>query len=92
MKRRLRNSLAFVVLAVTLWMCWDNVISDDEPIRAVAEKAACTHKKCSEQHGLVREQRWPWGQTIDYAWRDGTIRVSCHRAYLIFGERQCAVE
>ncbi len=92
MKRRLRNSLGFILLGVTLWMCFDNVFSDDAPIRASAEQAACTKKKCAEQHGLVREQRYPWGQTIEYAWRDATIRVGCHRTYYVFGERQCEVE
>jgi hypothetical protein len=94
-KRRLRNLLAFVVLAVTAWMCFDNVFSDDAPIRELAEKAACTHKgakACDEQHGLVREQRMPWAQSIDYAWRDATLHVSCHREFYVFGERRCAVE
>ena len=91
-KRRLRNSLGFVVLAVTLWMCFDNVFSDDTPIRALAEKTACAKKKCEEQHGLVKEQRTPIGQTIDYAWRDATLSVYCHRAYWVFGERQCALQ
>ncbi len=94
-KRRLRNLLAFAVLAVTAWMCFDNVFSDDAPIREQAEKAACAHKgakACDEQHGLVREQRMPWGQSIDYAWRDATLHVGCHRAFYVFGERRCAVE
>ena len=92
MNRRVRNAVAFSVLAVTVWLCWDNVFSDDAPIRALADKAACTKKKCEEQHGLVRESRAPWGQTLDFQWRDATIRVSCHRAYYVVGERQCAVE
>jgi len=92
MKRRLRNALAFAVLAVTLWLCFDNVFSDDAPIRALAEKTACTKKKCDDQHGLARESRTPIGQTLEYQWRDATIRVSCHRAYYVFGERECAVE
>lgn len=92
MSRRLRNIIAFGVLGITIWMCADNVFSDDADIRADAEKAACTKKKCAEQHGLVREQRMPWGQTIEYGWRDGTVRVSCHRAYYVFGTRTCAAE
>jgi hypothetical protein len=91
-KRRIRNSIGFVLLAVTLWMCFDNVFSDDTDIRALAEKAACTKKKCEEQHGLVREQRAPWGQSIDYAWRDATIKVGCHRTAYVFGERVCTAE
>jgi hypothetical protein len=93
-KRRLRNLLAFAVLAVTAWMCFDNVFSDDAPIRELAEKTACAAKgaKAASEHGLVREQRTPWSQSIDYAWRDATMHVTCHRAFYVFGERGCAVE
>ncbi len=92
MKRQLRRILPVLVLALTGWLLFDNVFSDDAPIRALAEKAACTKKKCEDQHGLVKMQRMPWGQTIDYQWRDGTIAVSCRRAYIVFGERQCTIE
>jgi hypothetical protein len=98
--RRLRQIAAFSLLLVTVWMCFDNVFSDDAPIRALAEKAACDKRSaarkdtnaCTEQHGMVREQRMPWGQTLDYAWRDATIPVSCHRAFYVFGERCCVAE
>jgi len=90
--RRIRNSIAFIVLAVTAWMAYDNVLSDDAPIRALAEKTACAKKKCEDQHGVTREQRAPWGQSIDYTWRDGTVKVECHRSYYVFGERVCAAE
>jgi hypothetical protein len=100
MKRRVRQLAAFSLLAVTLWMTYDNVFADDGSIRALAEKAACdkralTQKKadvCAQQHGLTREQRVPWGQSLEYQWVDATIEVSCHRAYYAFGERRCAVE
>jgi hypothetical protein len=92
MSRRVRSGVAFAVFAITAWLCWDNVFSDDAEIRSLAEKTACTKQKCDERHGLVRESRNPFGQTIDYQWRDATIRVSCHRAYWVVGERQCAIE
>ena len=92
MKRRLRNGLAFAVLAVTVWMCFDNVFSDDASIRALAEKTACTKKKCEDQHGLKSESRVPWGQTLEYSWRDATILVSCRRSFIAFGERRCEIE
>ena len=90
--RRARNLLAFAVLAVTLWMCFDNVVADDGDVRTLAEKAACTKKKCDQQHGLTRGARRPWGETYVYAWRDGEITVDCHRAYYVAGERQCVAE
>lgn len=92
MKRRLRNSLALAVLAVSVWLCFDNVFSDDGPIRALAEKAACATHKCADPHGLTRESRTPFGQTLEYQWRDATVRVSCNRAYYVFGDRRCVVE
>lgn len=92
MKRRLRNLLALSVLGVTLWMCFDNVFSDDASIRALAEKTACTKKKCDAQHGLKSESRTPFGQTLEYAWIDTTITVSCHRAFYVAGARECSVE
>ncbi len=87
------------MLAVTIWLCIDNVFSDEVPIRALAEKAACAKRSdvtkkdgCAEQHGMTREQRMPWGQTYEYTWRDATYALSCHRAYYVFGERACRVE
>lgn len=92
MKRRLRNVLAFLVLAVSVWMSFDGVFSDDAPIRADAEKVACTKKKCEAQHGITSESRSPFGQTLTYTWSDGEVKVGCHRAYYVFGERECAAE
>ena len=34
---KLRYAFVFAVLAATLWMVFDNVFSDDAPIRALAE-------------------------------------------------------
>ncbi|HEY1957321.1 MAG TPA: hypothetical protein VGH28_16995 [Polyangiaceae bacterium] len=92
MKRHLRNLLAFCVLAVSVWMSFDGVFSDDGPIRAQAEQVACTKKKCDAQHGVTSESRSPFGQTLGFTWADATIKVHCHRAYYVFGARECAVE
>lgn len=92
MKRRIRNGLGYVLLAVSLWMVYDNVFSDDASIRALAEKAACAKKKCEEQHGMTKEQRTPWDQSLEYTWRDATLKVECHRAFYVAGERACSVE
>ena len=90
MKRRLRLALAFSLLAVSLWMSWDNVLSDVAPIQAQAELAACTVKKCTEQHGLTKVSRVPWGQSFELTWKDGPVEVDCHRDYWVFGGRTCA--
>jgi len=90
--RRVRNVLALSVLAVSLWMSYDGVFSDDAPIRADAEKVACTKKKCEAQHGVTAESRSPFGQSLTYTWADGPVNVHCHRAYYVFGARECAIE
>ncbi|HSQ66531.1 MAG TPA: hypothetical protein VLM85_25095 [Polyangiaceae bacterium] len=89
MRRSVRWVLGVSVLVVTSWMTWDNVLSDEDPIKALAEKAACTLKKCEEQHGITRMERTPIGQSFSYTWRDGTVSVDCHREYYVVGTRSC---
>ena len=92
MRRWIRNVIAGSVFGVTAWMCFDNVFSDDTSIRALAEKAACTKQKCDREHGMTREARTPWNQSFEYSWREATVRVECHRAFYVFGERGCNAE
>ncbi len=92
MKRTLRWVLAVSLVVVTTWMAYDNVLSDLGPIQQLAEQTACTVKKCSEQHGMTSLSRTPIGQTFGFTWRSGTVRVYCHRAYWVIGERKCALD
>ncbi len=80
------------VLVITSWMCWDNVLSDEEPIKKLAEDAACKVKKCDAEHGITRMERTPIGQSFAYTWKDGTVAVSCHRDYYIVGTRNCTAQ
>jgi hypothetical protein len=92
MRRSLRWVLGVSVLGITGWMTFDNVLSDEDPIKALAEKAACTVKKCDQQHGITRMERTPIGQSFAYTWRDGTVAVSCHREYYVVGTRLCTAQ
>lgn len=92
MKRAIRYALAVSLVVITTWMAYDNVLSDLAPIQDMAEKAACTVKKCDERHGMTRLSRTPIGQSFSYTWKDGTVNVSCHRAYYVVGERACSVD
>lgn len=90
--RKARTLLAVLLVVVTSWMAYDNVISDDAPIQKLAEDAACQVKKCDQKHGLTRMSRNPLGQSLDYAWKDGTVTLWCHRDFYVVGTRTCTVE
>ena len=89
MKRGLRLGLAGSLLLVTSWLCWDNVFSDVAPIQAQAEQAACTIKKCKDEHGMTKLDRSMIAQTFEFTWQDGIVRIECHREYWAFGTRNC---
>ena len=91
MKRAFQVIFAIVAVTIT-WMAIDNVLTDDEPFKQLAEEKACSVKKCTEKHGLTRMSRTPLGVTIDTTWKDGTVTVSCRRAYFAVGERKCTVD
>lgn len=83
--------LGLAAFAASGYAAWDNVLSDNTPVRAEAEAQACTRKKCDEKHGLTRADRTPFGQTFEYTWRDRMVRVVCRRSAWLFGERSCEV-
>ncbi len=86
------RALLIVIALLSVWMTYDNVLSDDPSIDTLAAQTACTIKKCSKQHGMTRMSKTPLGQTLEYTWEDGVVSVSCHRAYYVFGARVCTVD
>jgi hypothetical protein len=88
----LSTLVTVIVVVVAAWMCFDNVFSGNAATRELAEQAACATRSCHDQHTLTHERRMPWEQQFEYAWRDATVRVSCHRVYYVVGERRCTVE
>lgn len=90
--KKLRYLLGVLLVVVTTWMAYDNVISDEAPIAKLAEDAACKVQKCTEQHGLTRMSRNPLGQNFDFAWKNKTVTLWCHREFYVVGPRTCAVE
>lgn len=81
-----------MLFLVSAYAAWDNVLSDNADVRAAAEAKACTKKKCDEKHGLTKADRTPFGQTFEYTWREGVVRVACTRPGFIVGERTCSLE
>ena len=89
MKRIIRLAIASSLFLVTAWMTYDNVFSDLAPIQAQAETAACTLRKCTDQHGMTKASRSVFDQSFEFSWQDGIIDVECHRAYYVVGAREC---
>lgn len=89
--RYARYVIALIALT-SVWMTYDNVLSDETPIEALAQQAACNVKKCTEQHGMTRMSRLPIGVYFEYQWKDATVQVSCHREYFVVGTRQCVAQ
>ena len=73
-----------------VWMTYDNVLSDEAPIKALAEQAACNVKRCTDQHGMTRMSRTPIGVSFQFEWKDGTVPVTCRREYFVVGARVCS--
>jgi hypothetical protein len=87
--RRLLTLFFLVVFLVSLWMTYDNVWSDGDPTRALAEAAACRVKDCKKRHMATTVRRMPEAQTFEFTWEDGMVSVSCHRAWYVAGEMRC---
>ena len=90
--KKARYVLAVLLVVVTSWMAYDNVLADVAPTQKLAEDAACAVKKCDEKHALTRMERNPLGQHFDYQWKDRTVTLWCHRDFYVVGTRKCTVE
>jgi hypothetical protein len=70
-------------------MTYDNVYTDVEPIKALAERAACAKNDCKKPHGLSQVDRTFRGQTLAYRWGGEVVIVDCARQWFAVGERLC---
>jgi hypothetical protein len=84
--------LLVIVALLSVWMTYDNVLSDDVPSQALAQLAACTVKKCDQPHTMTRMSKTPIGQSFEYTWGDGAVNVTCRREYFVAGTRVCKVD
>ena len=89
---KVARGLLIVLALLSVWMTFDNVLSDDAPSLALSQLAACTVKKCGEQHGMTRMSKTPIGQSFEYTWSTGTVSVTCRREYFFVGTRLCKVD
>ena len=91
MKKLWTGLLALMCVVLGL-SSYEYVIADHTAAQEDAEKAACTVKKCEDRHGMTRLDQSPFGQTFEFTWRDGTVRVHCVRKFWVIGDLACVVD
>lgn len=90
--RRAFRAFTFVLLALTLWTAFANVLSDDTALRADAEKAARAFAGCGASckmldiHGDRGMLSTEVLYTID---KVGQVLATCRRPYVAFGDWAC---
>jgi hypothetical protein len=91
--------IVFVVLAAVLgltgWMVYANVLSDDTAVRARAEQLARETAGCGAKCNLVHldGSRGMFIERLGFNFKDvGMVAVTCHRAYIAFGDYACSAE
>lgn len=90
--RRAFRALTFVLLGLTLWLAWANVLSDDTAVRAKAEQTARAFAGCNaacrllDMHGDRGMLSTEVSYTID---KTGVVIVTCRRPQVAFGDHEC---
>jgi hypothetical protein len=72
-------------------MTYDNVYTDVEPIKVLAEGAACAKEDCKKPHALFQIDRNFRGQTLFYRFGSDVVNVDCARQWFAVGDRHCRV-
>ena len=93
MLRWIVATVLVVVFGLTGWTIYANVYSDDSAVRARAEQEARETAGCGAKCDLVRMDgsRGVFEERIGYNFKDvGMVTVTCHRAYIAFGDYRCA--
>jgi hypothetical protein len=89
--RRLWTIVLVVVLGLSGWMAYSNLMSDDTAVRAQAEGVAREKAGCGKDCKLSRMEgsRGLLNEQIQFTFDKATVLVECKRAYLAFGAYSC---
>ncbi len=79
--------LVVIVAVVFVGASFVNVFDDDTSVRKDAEAIACP-RGCPKAASIAYE-RTPFAETVSYTVPEGTIRVRCARAAILFGPYSC---
>jgi hypothetical protein len=91
-KRRVFSAVTVVLLLITAWMVWANVLSDDTALRARAGQLARDKAGCGDKCKLIGMQgdRGMLDTTIEYTFDpQGRFNVVCRRPAIAFGDHVC---
>ncbi len=94
MKRRLFQWFTVVLLVVSVWTAYANVLSDDTHVRAKARTAVNTAAGCGDDCKMegLRGERGMIEERIEYDLvKYGHYVVVCRRAYIVVGDYTCQV-
>ena len=95
MKPGLRKAfrvLTFILLLVTLFTVYSNVLSDDTALRAKAGEAVRTHVGCGDKCRITytKIDRGMLDERFTYTFdAKGNYEVVCKRAFVIAGDHEC---
>ena len=90
--RRIFQWFTFFLFAVTVWMAYANVLSDDAPVRALARATLNEAAGCGADCKVegVRGDRGMFQERIEFdVARHGHWVVTCRRAYIAVGDHAC---
>jgi hypothetical protein len=83
--------IVLIIVAVGLsGAAFVNVFDDDTALRKDAEAVACP-RGCPKATSIAYD-RTPFAETVSYEVPEGTIRVKCARAAILFGPYACVKE
>jgi hypothetical protein len=93
-KRRIFQWFTVVLLVVSVWTAYANVLSDDADVRAKARTAVNTAAGCGDACRMegLRGERGMIEERIEYELvKYGHYVVVCRRAYVVAGDYACQV-
>jgi hypothetical protein len=91
MRRKAFQWFTIVLLLVSIWTVYANVLSDDAAVRTKARATAETALKCDgcKLEGM-RGERGMLDETIGYDFLGkGHVVVACRRAFIVAGDYAC---
>ncbi len=92
MKRKIFSTITVILLCITAWMAWANVLSDDTALRAKANTIAREKAGCGDKCKMINMSgdRGMISTTIEYHFEDaGRFLVTCKRPQIAFGDHVC---
>ena len=92
MGRKVFSAITVILLLVTGWMAWANVLSDDTALKLKAGAVAREKAGCGDKCKTINMQgdRGMISTTVEYHFENvGRFLVTCKRPQIAFGDHVC---